>query len=86
MTGTSGRNCLDLGQHFQPGHAGHVDVGQDQDQRLLDRAGDAGQRIRRRIGKVHHETLRAQIAPELLAEQRLDVGFVIDHQDQNAHV
>jgi hypothetical protein len=30
--------------------------------------------------------LRAQVAPELLAEQRLDVGLVIDHKDQNAHV
>ena len=86
MTGTSGRICLDLGQHLQPGHAGHVDVGQDQDQRLLDRAGDARQRVGRRIGKIHHEALRAQVAPELLAEQRLDVGLVIDHKNQNAHV
>ena len=84
--GHVGPHLLDLGQHLEAGHAGHVDVGQDQDQRLLDGAGDARQRIRRRNGKIHHETLRAQIAAELLAEQRLDVGLVIDHQNQNAHV
>jgi hypothetical protein len=68
------------------GHAGHVDVGQDQDQRLLCRAGDASQRLSRRIGKLHHEALRAQVAPKLLTEQRLDIGFVVNHQDKNAHV
>ena len=86
MTGTSGRICLDLGQHLKAGHAGHVDVREDQDQRLLDGVGDARQRVRRRNGKIHHEALRAQIAPELLAEQRLDVGLVVDHKNQNAHV
>jgi hypothetical protein len=29
---------------------------------------------------------RALFTPELLAEQRLDVEFVIDHKNQNAHV
>ena len=40
----------------------------------------------RRIGEIHHEALRAQIATELLAEQRLDVGLVIDHKHQDIHV
>ena len=53
---------------------------------LLDGVGNARQRVGGRNGKVHHETLRAQVAPELLAEQRLDVGLVIDHKNQNAHV
>ncbi len=78
MTGTSGRNSLDFRQHFKAAHAGHVDVGQDQDQRLL-----AGTAIRARASvpnrKIHHEALRAQVAPKLLAKQRLDIGFVIDH-------
>jgi hypothetical protein len=30
--------------------------------------------------------LCAQIPPELLAEQRLDVGLVVNHQDQYAHI
>jgi len=30
--------------------------------------------------------LLTQVAPELLAEQRLDVGLVVDHKNQNAHV
>ena len=38
------------------------------------------------IGKIHHETLRAQIAAELLAEQCLDVGLVIHHENKNIHV
>jgi hypothetical protein len=29
--------------------------------------------------------LRAQVAAKLLAEQRLDVGLIIDHKNQNAH-
>jgi hypothetical protein len=29
---------------------------------------------------------RAQITPELLAEQRLRFGLVIDHKNQNAHI
>ena len=81
MTGTFGPDLLHLWQHFEPGHAGHVDVGEDQDQRLLDGGGDARKRIRRRIGKIHHEALGAQIAPELLAEQRLHVGLVIHHKN-----
>jgi DNA-binding response OmpR family regulator len=31
--------------------------------------------------ELHRVTAGAQIAPELLAEQNLDVGFVIDHQN-----
>jgi hypothetical protein len=86
MTGTVGTDFPDPGQHFKAGHAGHVDVGKDQDQRLFDGVGDAHQRVGRRNSKIHHETLRAQVAPELLAKQRLDVGLVVDHKDQNVHV
>jgi hypothetical protein len=85
MTGTSGRSP-DPGQHFQAAHAGHVDIRQDQDQRLLDGAGNARQRVGRRQRKVHRETLRAQVAPEMLTKQRFDVRFVVDNQHQNVHV
>jgi hypothetical protein len=54
--------------------------------RRLDGIGDPRQRVRRRNRKIHHEALRAQIPPELLAEQRLDVGLVVNHKNQNAHV
>jgi hypothetical protein len=29
--------------------------------------------------------LRSQVAAELLAEQRFDVGLVVDHKNQSAH-
>jgi len=34
----------------------------------------------------HDEALRTQVAPKLLAEQRLDVGVVVNHKNQNAQV
>jgi hypothetical protein len=44
------------------------------------------QRVRGGSCEIHHETLPAQVPPELLAEKRLDIGFVINHKNQNAHV
>jgi len=41
---------------------------------ILDGFCDARQSTRRRNGEVHDEALRTQITPELLAEQRLDIG------------
>ena len=46
---------------------------------------DARQRLGGRIGEFHRKTAGAQFAPELLAKQIGDVGFVIDHQNQHAH-
>jgi hypothetical protein len=37
------------------------------------------------LGKLHGEPASAQIAPELLAKQYLDIGFVVDHEDEQAH-
>src|SRR4029077_13836140 len=42
--------------------------------------------IGRRGGEFHLETAGAQVAPELLPEQRLDVRLVIDDQDVKVHV
>jgi hypothetical protein len=44
---------------------------------MLDIRADARQRIRRGTGEVHDKALRAQVAAELLAEQRFDVGLII---------
>ncbi len=41
----------------------------------------ARQRVRRRNGKIHHKALRAQVTPELLTEQLLDVGLIIHHKN-----
>ena len=86
ITGTSGRISLTLGSISSPVMPGMLmsDRIRISDCSMVDAI--ARQRIRRRIGKIHHETLRAQIAAELLAEQRLDVGLVIHHKNQNAHV
>ena len=47
---------------------------------------DMRQRLERRWRKIHHEALGAEVAPELLAKQRLNVGLVIDDKNRNAHV
>jgi len=44
------------------------------------------QRVRRRHGEIHHEALCAQVTPKLLSEQGFDVGLIIHHQNQYAHV
>jgi hypothetical protein len=38
------------------------------------------------MGKIHHETLRAQIPAKLLAKQCLDVGLIVHYEHQNIHV
>jgi len=57
-----------LGKHFKSGHARHVDIGQDQDQRRVRNRFHLLQRSRRRQGKFHHEASRPQIPAELLPE------------------
>ncbi len=47
---------------------------------MLGRAGDKRKGIHRRRCKFHSEVMGAQIAPELLSEQRFDIGFVIDNK------
>src|SRR6202022_655538 len=73
-----------LRQHIEPAHAGHVDVGQNQDQRRIGNVGGAGQCGRRRWGKLHQEAPGAQVAPELLTEQGFNIGLVIDDEYVNA--
>jgi hypothetical protein len=46
---------------------------------MLPRFADARQRIRPGIGEIHDESLRPQVAAELLAKQGLDVGLVVHH-------
>ena len=85
MTGSSGRWRLDLAQQGQPVHAGHVDVGQDDDQLRLDPLGELVQRLLARAGEVQHIGALAHFAAEALAEQFGDIGLVIDDQDADAH-
>src|SRR6266481_3674334 len=73
-----------LRQHLEPAHAGHVDVGQDQDQRRVGNVRGAGKCCRRRRDEFHREASGAQVAPKLLTEQGFDIGLVIDDEDVNA--
>jgi hypothetical protein len=37
------------------------------------------------LGKFHREAFLAQVAAEMLAEQHLNVWFIIDHEDKKVH-
>src|SRR6516164_7431795 len=79
-----GTRGFHLRQHFQATHAGHVDIGQDQDQRRIADGCGALQRLRRGSGEFHDETPRAHVAAELLAKQAFDIGLVVDHKNIGA--
>ena len=38
------------------------------------------------MGKLHSEATRAQVMPELLPEQQLNVWLIIHHQNKQFHV
>ncbi|MHC2404954.1 hypothetical protein ACVMGC_009498 [Bradyrhizobium barranii subsp. barranii] len=61
-------------------------VGQDQDQRGVAHLGGEPERIGRGRREFHLEASGAQVTPELLPEQRLHVGLVIDDQDVNVQL
>jgi hypothetical protein len=37
------------------------------------------------LGKIHCKAARAEIAPELLAEQNLDISLIVNHENKQAH-
>ena len=86
MTGTSGRISLTFGSISSPVMPGMLMSDRIRISDCSMGAGDARQRVGGRMGEIHHEALRAQIAPELLAKQFLNIGLVIDHKDQYVHV
>ena len=86
MTGTSGRNALTLGSISSPVMPGMLMSDRIRISDCSIVAGNARQRVRRRIGKIHHKALRAQSRRNCWRNKRLDIGFVIDHKNQNAHV
>src|SRR5215204_4488620 len=82
MTGTSGRAARALGE---AAHPRHVDVRQDQDQGRASDVGDALERRDGRLSELHREAPDPDILPEPLPKQQLDVGLVVDDEDQHAH-
>jgi hypothetical protein len=37
------------------------------------------------LGELHGEPASAEIAPEVLAKQHLDIRLVIDHENEETH-
>jgi len=77
---------LDLAQQAEAVHAGHVDVGQDDNRPRPDAV---GQHLQRLLGRGHEvqrvEPLR-DLAAEVLAERLGDVGLIIDAPDADGHL
>ena len=48
--------------------------------------GDALKRHRGGLGKLHREPASAEVAPEVLAKQNLDIGLIIDHENERVHM
>ena len=59
---------------------------QDEDQRDTLRITDALQRCRGGLRKFHHKPPGAEVAPELLAKEHLNIWLVVDYKNQQAHV
>src|SRR4029450_5935228 len=62
------------------------DVGKDQDQRCTCRITDQFKRAVCRLRKIHREAAVADVASELLAKQRLNIGFVVNNKNKQAHL
>jgi hypothetical protein len=73
------------GQKLKAGHSRHVDVGQDLNKRLVTRIADALKCHGRGLRKFHCEPAGAEVAPELLAEQNLRIGLIVDHKNEHVH-
>jgi hypothetical protein len=39
-----------------------------------------------RVGKIHREAAHVEVASELLAKQRLNIGFVVNNKNEQAHL
>jgi hypothetical protein len=83
---TSGRDAFAFWQEFKPAHTGHIDVRQNQDQRHRIGITDFLKGAISRPSKLHCKAAGTDVAPELLAKQVFDVGFIIDHEYKRIHV
>ncbi|MGY3465715.1 hypothetical protein ACVW0I_002586 [Bradyrhizobium sp. LM6.11] len=85
ITGTSGLDAFALGRSSRPLIPGDIDVRQNQDQRHGIGITDFLKRAISRIGEFHFKAAGTDVAPELLAKQVFDVGFIIDHEYKTSH-
>ncbi len=73
---------LQLGEQRQPVHARHVDVGHDQIDVAVVR--EAVQGLLSVMGEQERDEALADLAAELLGDQRLEIRLVIDDEDLGA--
>jgi hypothetical protein len=85
MTGVRSRRFR-LRQKLKSAHAGHIDVGQNQNQRCARGVLDTLQGAISGLSKIHGEAAGAEVAPKLLAKQILDIGFVVNDENKEAHL
>src|SRR6478752_222946 len=84
ITGTSGRAALAFGNNSRP-----VIPGMLMSERI--RINDApaasliSLRALCRLSKIHREAAVADVASELLAKQRLNIGFVVNNKNRQTH-
>jgi hypothetical protein len=83
ITGTSGRSALASGS--KTAHPRHVDVRQNQNQRLVACISDVLKCGGSGLRKFHCEAVGAEVASELLAKKHLDVGLVVNDENEKAH-
>src|SRR5215472_12507654 len=85
MTGRLGEPPLDLVKQLQPVHAGHVDVGQDRDQRWLDFTREPIQCLRPRSSVMQDIRALAGLTTKPLPKKLGYVRFVVHDQDAYTH-
>ena len=78
-----GRFVLQLGEQGQPIHARHVDVGHDHVEVAV--FGQEGQRLDAVAGEAERNRPVLDLAAELLPDQVLEIGLVVDDEDFRRH-
>ena len=85
ITGTSGRAIRTFGKRFRPLVPGMLISERIKTSVSPPTASIELKCFGCRAREIHPETAIANLATELLAEQGLNVGFVIDNEDARAH-
>ena len=85
MTGTSGRSVLELGKSSRPFIPGMLMSERIKDERYPRRIRNSLERHWGRLGEIHCKTASAEVAPELLAEQNLDISLIVNRENKQAH-
>ena len=85
MTGTSGRRALALGKSSRPLIPGMLMSERIKMRRPVACISDALKCHGGGLRKLHREAVSAEVAPELLAEQHLDIRLIVNHENEQVH-